>query len=106
MKEFTKGTLVTVVDDNDRRIADYLANGWKERPLTLKPQDDADKRIGEAIEAADESESAKGGKVMNKSKQTAANKKINDAVSATAVAVAESEEIDDGLLNRGGADNG
>ena len=29
MKEFTKGALVTVVEDNDRRIADYKANGWK-----------------------------------------------------------------------------
>ncbi len=57
MKEFTKGALVTVVEDNDRRIADYKANGWKERPLTPKPQDDADKRIDAAMQEASDSES-------------------------------------------------
>ena len=101
MKEFTKGALVTVVEDNDRRIADYKANGWKERPLTPKPQDDADKRIDAAMQEASDSESksdakAKGKK--DKSKKTAPDKKVNDAVEATKNAAEESEAVDDGLL--------
>ena len=101
MKEFTKGALVTVVEDNDRRIADYKANGWKERPLTPKPQDDADKRIDAAMQEASDSESksdAKGNGKKDKSKKTAPDKKVNDAVEATKNAAEESEAVDDGLL--------
>ncbi len=101
MKEFTKGTLVTVVDDNDRRIPDYKANGWKERPLTPKPQDDADKRIDAAMQEASDSESksdAKGKGKKDKGKKTAPDKKVNDAVEATKNAAEESEAVDDGLL--------
>ena len=101
MKEFTKGALVTVVEDNDRRIADYKANGWKERPLTPKPQDDADKRIDAAMQEASDSESksdAKGKGKKDKSKKTAPYKKVNDAVEATKNAAEESEAVDDGLL--------
>ena len=100
MKEFTKGALVTVVEDNDRRIADYKANGWRERPLTPKPQDDADKRIDAAMQEASDSES--------KSKKTAPDKKVNDAVEATKNAAEESEAVDDGLLANasGGEANG
>lgn len=101
MKEFTKGALVTVVEDNDRRIADYKANGWKERPLTPKPQDDADKRIDAAMQEASDSESksdAKGKGEKDESKKTAPDKKVNDAVEATKNAAEESEAVDDGLL--------
>lgn len=101
MKEFTKGTLVTVVDDNDRRIPDYKANGWKERPLTPKPQDDADKRIDAAMQEASDSESksdTKGKGKKDKGKKTAPDKKVNDAVEATKNATEESEAVDDGLL--------
>ena len=101
MKEYTKGALVTVVEDNDRRIADYKANGWKERPLTPKPQDDADKRIDAAMQEASDSESksdAKGKGKKDKSKKTAPDKKVNDAVEATKNAAEESEAVDDGLL--------
>ncbi len=90
MKEFTKGALVTVVEDNDRRIADYKANGWKERPLTPKPQDDADKRIDAAMQEASDSE--------RQEQKTAPDKKVNDAVEATKNAAEESEAVDDGLL--------
>lgn len=111
MKEFTKGALVTVVEDNDRRIADYKANGWKERPLTPKPQDDADKRIDAAMQEASDSESksdAKGKGKKDKGKKTAPDKKVNDAVEATKNAAEESEAVDDGLLANasGGEANG
>lgn len=111
MKEFTKGALVTVVEDNDRRIADYKANGWRERPLTPKPQDDADKRIDAARQEASDSESksdAKGKGKKDKSKKTAPDKKVNDAVEATKNAAEESEAVDDGLLTNasGGEANG
>ena len=109
MKEFTKGALVTVVEDN--RIADYKANGWRERPLTPKPQDDADKRIDAAMQEASDSESksdAKGKGKKDKSKKTAPDKKVNDAVEATKNAAEESEAVDDGLLANasGGEANG
>ena len=99
MKEFTKGALVTVVEDNDRRIADYKANGWRERPLTPKPQDDADKRIDAAMQEASDSESksdAKGKGKKDKSKKTAPDKKVNDAVEATKNAAEESEAVEIG----------
>lgn len=111
MKEFYKGELVTVVDDNDRRIPDYLANGWKERPLTPKPQDEADKRIDTAMREASDSESttAAKSKGKGKNKKTAPDKKVNDAVEATKNAVEEGEAVDDGLLTpsaSGGEANG
>ena len=30
MKKFIKDGLETLVDDNDRRIPEYLKNGWKD----------------------------------------------------------------------------
>ncbi len=107
MKEFYKGALVTVVDDNDCRIADYKANGWKERPLTPKPQDDADKRIDDAMQEVNDSESDAKSK-KGKGKKTAPDKKVNDAVEATKNAVEENEAVDDGLLTNvsGGESNG
>lgn len=85
MKTFTKGTLTTTVDDDDRRIPQYLANGWKEAPNPEKPKDDADKRIDKALGEANESENAP-------------NKKVNDAVDASKNAESEREAVDDGLI--------
>ncbi len=86
MKTFTKGTLTTTVDDDDRRIPQYLANGWKEAPNPEKPKDDADKRIDKAIGEA------------NESKNSAPDKKVNDAVDASKNAESEREAVDDGLI--------
>lgn len=98
MKTFTKGTLTTTVDDDDRRIPEYLANGWKEVPTGEKPKDDADKRIDKAISEANESESKPKGKGGGKGKNSATDKKVNDAVVATKNAEAEKEAVDDGLI--------
>lgn len=96
MKTFTKGTLTTTVDDDDRRIPQYLANGWKEAPNPEKPKDDADKRIDKAIGEANESENAP--KTNGKGKSSAPGKKVNDAVDASKNAESEREAVDDGLI--------
>lgn len=100
MKTFTKGTLTTTVDDDDRRIPQYLANGWKEAPNPEKPKDDADKRIDKAIDEANESENAPkiNGKGGGKGKSSAPDKKVNDAVDASKNAESEREAVDDGLI--------
>ncbi len=99
MKTFTKGNLITVVDDDDRRIPAYLANGWEEIATVDKPKDDADGRIENAIDAANASEvDSKKGKGGKKGKAAAPDKKVNDAVAATATATADSEPVDDGLI--------
>lgn len=96
MKTFTKGTLTTTVDDDDRRIPQYLANGWKEAPNPEKPKDDADKRIDKAIGEANESENKGGGKGKN----SAPDKKVNEAVAAAKTAEGEREAVDDGLIKK------
>ncbi len=100
MKTFVKGKLKTVVEDNDRRIPQYLASGWKEEGTTPKQQDDADKRTGKAIDDVNASEDEKKGK--GKGKAAAPDQKVNDAIKANANAASESEEVDDGLLKKGG----
>lgn len=94
MKTFTKGTLTTTVDDDDRRIPEYLANGWKEAPNPEKAKDDADKRIDKAIGEVNESES----KGKGKGKNSAPGKKVNEAVDASKNAESEREAVDDGLI--------
>lgn len=110
MRTFTKGNLTTVVDDDDFRIPSYVASGWKETKTAAKPQDEADKRIADAIDAVDASEAeGKKGKNGKKNKAAAPDKKVNDAVAATATAAAESEAVDDGLMKSSateGKDNG
>ena len=112
MKTFTKCSLTTVVDDDDFRIDEYKANGWKETKTADKPKDEADTRIADAIDAANASEADKKGKNGKKGKAAAPDKKVNDAVAATATAAAESEAVDDGLIKpsaakaTGGKDNG
>lgn len=98
MKTFTKGSLTTVVDDDDFRIDEYKANGWKETKTADKLKDEADTRIADAIDAANASEADKKGKNGKKGKAAAPDKKVNDAVAATATAAAESEAVDDGLI--------
>lgn len=99
MKAFAKDGLTTVVEDDDRRIESYIANGWKETKLPEKQKDEADKRTEKAIDAANASEDkkVKGGK---KGKAAAPDKKVNDAVAATEAATADSEAVDDGLLTK------
>lgn len=112
MKTFTKGNLTTVVDDDDFRIAEYKANGWKESETVDKPKDEADTRIANAIDAANASETPDKKGKGKKGKAAAPDKKVNDAVAATATAAAESEAVDDGLIkpsastNTEGKDNG
>lgn len=96
MKTFTKGTLTTTVDDDDRRIPQYLANGWKETATAEKPKDDEDKRIDKAVNEANESENKGGGKGKN----SAPNKKVNEAVAAAKTAEGEREAVDDGLIKK------
>lgn len=100
MKTFTKGSLTTVVEDNDRRIPQYLTNGWKETKTPSKQADEADKRTGKAIDDVNASEGEKKGK--GKGKAAAPDKKVNDAIKANANAASEGEEVDDGLLNKEG----
>lgn len=96
MRRFVKGTLETAVDDNDRRIPEYLANGWKEEKPIVKPQDEASKKMSKAIADANDSEAA------GEKKRTAADKKVNAAIKANNNAATESEAIDDGLIKTGG----
>lgn len=96
MKRFIKGELETVVDDNDRRIPDYIAGGWKEVELIAKPQDEASKKMNKAIADANDSEPT------GARKRTAADKKVNAAIQANNAAAAESEAVDDGLFKNGG----
>ncbi len=100
MKTFTKGSLTTVVEDNDRRIPQYIANGWKETGTTPKQKDEADERTGKAID--DVNASAGGKKGKGKGKAAAPDKQVNDAIKANANAASEGEEVDDGLLNKEG----
>ena len=104
MKTFTKGSLTTVVEDNDRRIPQYIANGWKETGTTAKQKDDADERTGKAIDDVNASEVEDKGekKGKGKGKAAATDKKVNDAIKANANAASEGEEVDDGLLNKEG----
>lgn len=98
MKRFIKGTLETVVEDDDRRIPAYLANGWTEAELTKKPQDEADQQLDKAMTDVEESEGA----ADNGSGSKKPTKKVNDAIEANAAAAAESEAVDDGLLKKKG----
>jgi hypothetical protein len=98
MKKFTKGTLTTLVEDDDRRIAGYRANGWKEEAIKpTVPTDAADKTLAKSIKDANASEPRKGGK-----KASATDKKVNAAIKANTAAAAESEAVDDGLTSKEG----
>ena len=98
MKRFIKGTLETVVDDNDHRISEYLANGWKEAPIVKKPQDAADSQLEKAMLDIENSEEMADKKKGVKKPA----KKVNDTITANTAAAAESEAVDDGLLKKEG----
>lgn len=98
MKRFVKGGIETTVDDNDNRIADYLANGWKEAELPVKAKDAATEQLSKAIADANDSEATD----AKKKKRTAADKKVNDAIAATNTAARDSVAVDDGLMKSGG----
>lgn len=99
MRKFTKGKLETVVEDKDRRIPEYLANGWKEVTITPKTPTEAEALLEKSKKDANTTEPKKGGK---KQKAGATDQKVNDTIKANANAADEGEEIDDGLVKKEG----
>lgn len=95
MRKFIKGGVETVVEDDDRRISQYLASGWKEEAYEPKPKSEADKRKQEAL---DEVGASEGGGNRN----PLDDKKTNDALSAKETAHTEVAPVDDGLFKVGG----
>lgn len=121
MRTFVKGDLKTVVEDNDRRIEAYLANGWKEEiaapsetetpansgePNETPEENAANKGLNDATAngSAPQGETADNGKPKrNRGKRSGVNvddKKVNDAIQANSNAATESNEVDDGLFNK------
>lgn len=96
MKKFVKGNLSTLVEDDDRRIPMYLANGWKGEKLSEKPATEADKRMKKAIE--DVANTKKG-----KKKNPHDDKQTNEAIVSSETAAAEGTPVDDGLFKKEGA---
>lgn len=101
MKKFIKGSIETVVEDNDKRIPEYKANGWKEVPLAATP-DTAKTALNQALadveaseQPADTKNKGKGNKRNGKTADT--ETKVNAAVEASSAAAVESGEVDDGL---------
>lgn len=101
MKKFIKDGLETLVDDNDRRIPDYLKNGWKEAEVAPKATDEADKRMKRAIDDVETSEGKPKGSKSGKGRN-APGKKVNDAIAANAAAAADNVAVDDGLIKTEG----
>lgn len=101
MKKFIKGKLTTVVEDDDQRIPEYKAAGWKEVAYTgaEKESTPATELLEKALEDANASEPKTGGK---RRKAGATDKKVNDAIGANALAAAQGEPIDDGLISKEG----
>lgn len=106
MKKFTKGTLESIVEDNDQRIPGYKAAGWVESEYegkTKKPTK-REELLETALGDANDSEPKKTGKKAGKGKgkATATDAKVNAAIEAKATAADEGEEIDDGLTKKDG----
>lgn len=99
MRKFTNGAVVSFVEDDDLRIPAYIANGWKEERVGTDEPTELHDLMKQAVKDANESEPKTGGK---KGKATAAVKKVNAAIKSKIVAAAESVEIDDGLIKKGG----
>lgn len=105
MRKFVKGKLETVVEDNDRRIPDYLANGWKETtpkaPTDEGEKSATDKALQDVVNSEGGNEppkgKGKGGKAGKPDKPNENDQKVNDAINANSTAAAESEAVDDGL---------
>ncbi len=114
MKKFVKGKLETIVEDNDRRIPEYLANGWKEAPLDKTPkgngeQSATDKALDDVANSEGANDTPKGNGKNNRGakagksgKPNATDQKVNDAIAANSNAAAEGEAVDDGLEEKGG----
>lgn len=127
MKKFSKGKLTTWVDDNDPRITEYKQNGWTEDAPDKKVNDELDDLFESAINDANESEAPTTGESTKPDqpetqeappdagepapvdnpepapkpiKAKAPDKKVNDAIKAKLTAAAESEAVDDGLMNK------
>lgn len=103
MRKFVKGDLETIVEEGDRRIPEYLANGWKEAALIVNANGEAsatDKAKADvaASEKMDKPK-GKGGRSKNTSKTA---QKLNEAISANSNAAVESEVVDDGLEKKEG----
>ena len=94
MKKFIKGTLVTYVEDGDRRISDYIKNGWTEATVEQKSQSEADSRVKKAIEDIKKH-------IGKKGKVSPTDSEVNAAIKVNETAAAESEAVDDGLINGG-----
>jgi len=101
MKKFIKGKLTTIVEDDDQRIPEYKAAGWKEVAYAgaEKEPTPATELLEKALEDATASEPKKGGK---RRKAGATDKKVNDAIKANILAAAQGEPIDDGLISKEG----
>lgn len=113
MRKFVKGKLETIVEDSDRRIPEYLANGWKEAPLgASKPNSKTsatDKALNDvaASEGANKapksnSKNNRGSKSGKTGKPSQTDQKVNDAISANSNTAVEGAEVDDGLEKKGG----
>lgn len=113
MRKFKKGNLETTVEDNDRRIPDYLAKGWKE--ITPKtPTDEGEQSATDkALQDVANSENGgnetpkgkgkgkgKGGKAGKPGKTNETDQKVNDAINANSNAATEGEAVDDGLEDK------
>ena len=105
MRKFVKGKLETVVEDNDRRIPDYLANGWTETtpkaPKTDGEQSATEKALQDVANSEGGNDTPKGkgksGKGGKTGKPNETDQKVNDAINANANAAGESEAVNDGL---------
>lgn len=96
MKKFTKGSLITYVDEKDKRIADYKANGWEEVEAEAKSMDEADTALEKAFKDVVENTSAK-----EKRKTTSkTDKKVNETIASNSTAAKENAEVDDGLFTK------
>ena len=93
MRKFVCGKIISIVEDDDRRIVEYEAkkSGWKEVEFKApEPRNDA---MGKALKDVKSSEAVDDGLL----KETVPSKKVNDAIKANAIAKKSSEAVDDGL---------
>lgn len=89
MKTYVKNGLMTVVDDNDPRIAGYIASGWAETSAVKKPKSVADERREQTIKDIKQANL----------QHDVESKPLNEALKAAENAADESEAVDDGLFS-------
>ena len=104
MKKFIKGKLTTIVEDDDQRIPEYKAAGWKEVAYAgaEKEPTPATELLEKTLKDANASEPKTGGKSRKSRKAGVTDKKVNDAIKANILAAAQGEPIDDGLISKEG----